>query len=339
MNRREFLHRCMTTAAAVVTWGGLAGCSRGKLPLPAPISAPPTAADRQPPTPPTADKVGSNRWDPSIVDVDLSVARNMEPAELVRTALDNYGGIDAWVQAGDMVVIKPNLAWARQPAQAATTSPQVLAAVISLCKEAGAGEVLVVEHSCDTSAVTFDMSAARAVCMEAGVPLISLQDDRLYREIPLARGVNFASDLVAQDILDCDVYINLPIAKVHSATGVTLALKNQMGAVWDRGRYHSAGALSAPGGNLHQNIVSLGAALRPTLNIVDGTRALLSHGPKGPGLVKELNTVIVSADIVAADAYAAKLLGKKPAEVPHIVMAQDLGLGRAHLESLKIATA
>ena len=83
----------------------------------------------------------------------------------------------------------------------------------------------------------------------------------------------------------------------------------------------------------------MGASLRPTLNIVDATRVLLSNGPKGPGLTEELNTVIVSADIVAADAYAAKLMGKEPAEVPHIVMAQDLGLGSADLESLKVATA
>ncbi len=273
------------------------------------------------------------------MDVDLAVARNQEPAELVRAALDNYGGIDAWVQPGDVVVIKPNLAWARQPAQAATTNPQVLAEVISLCQQAGAGEILVVEHTIDTAVVTFDMSEARAACKDAGVPLLSLENDRLYREVELAQGTNINRDLVAQDILDCDVYINLPIAKVHSASVVTLALKNQMGAVWDRGRYHSAGAVSAPGHNLHQNIIGLGASLRPTLNIIDATRVLLSNGPKGPGLTKELNAVIVSADIVAADAYATKLMEINPAEVLHILMAAEMGLGSADVDALKVAIA
>lgn len=335
MNRREFLHKCVSSAAAVVALGGLAGCSRDSQP-----------GSLSPPEPPVTDtsptttvKVGNNRWDPGIVDVDLAVARDMAPAALVRAALDSYGGIEAWVQPGDVVVIKPNLAWARQPAQAATTRPEVLAAVISLCQEAGPGEILVVEHTINTAAVAFDMSEAKAVCKQAGVPLISLENDRLYREVELAKGTNISRDLVARDILDCDVYINLPIAKVHNSTFVTLALKNQMGAVWDRGRYHTAGRLSAPGRNLHENITTLGVSLRPTLNIIDATRVLLSNGPQGPGLTKELNTIIVSADIVAADAYTAKLMGKDPSEVPHIVMAEEMGLGSADLESLQVATA
>jgi len=337
MNRREFIGKCSAAAAAVVSIGPLAGCARRTT---APVTSP-----QPPPTPTTPHlgditpvKVGHNRWNPDGVDVDVSVAANMDPTRLVQTAIDNYGGIDAWVRAGDRVVIKPNLAWARQPAQAATTSPQILAAVISLCQDAGAAEVLVVEHSCDTAAVTFEMSGAQQVCQQAGVPLISLDNDRLYRQVPLSRGINFATDLVAKDVLDCDVYINLPIAKAHSATLLTLALKNQMGAVWDRGRYHSAGQSSAPGLNLHQNIASLGASLRPTLNIIDATRVLLSNGPKGPGLTQEMNTVIASADIVAADAYAAKLIGKQPADIPHITMAAEMGLGNADLTSLQVAT-
>ncbi len=338
MDRREFLHKCVSGAAGAMALAGLAGCSRHTPQMTEAPSAP-AATGGPGVSQPTDVKIGSNRWDPNLVDVDLAVARNNEPAELVRSAVDNYGGIQTWVQSGDVVVIKPNLAWGRQPAQAATTSPHVLTAVISLCQEAGAGEILVVEHSCDSATVTFDMSEARTVCKDAGVPLISLENDRLYRQVPLKKGVNFDSDLVAQDILDCHVYINLPIAKVHGSSCLTLALKNQMGTVWNRGRYHSAGGVSAPGRNLHQNIASLGASLRPTLNIIDATRVLVSNGPKGPGLTKELNTVIVSADIVAADAYATKLMGKDLTEVPHITMAEQMGLGSADLDLLKVITA
>ena len=334
MNRREFLHKCACSGAAIVALGGLAGCSRGRE-----AGEGPTATGTTATSPATTAKVGNNRWDPGLVDVDLAVARDKEPAELVRAALDSYGGIDAWVQRGDTVVIKPNLAWAREPAQAATTNPQVLAAVISLCQEAQAGQVIVVEHPCDTSLVSFEMSGAQAVCRDAGVPLLSLENDRLYRELELTQSPNISRDLIAKDILDCDVYINLPIAKVHNAAVATLALKNQMGAVWDRQRYHSAGAGAGESRNLHQNIAGLGASLRPTLNIIDATRVLLSSGPKGPGLTKELDTVIVSADIVAADAYAAKLMDIALSEVAHIVIAAEMGLGNADLASLKVATA
>ena len=247
--------------------------------------------------------------------------------------------MSSWVQPGDVVVIKPNIAWARQPATGATTSPEVLAAGIALCTEAEAKRVVVVEHSCDTAKVTFDMSGARQVCSDLGVPLVSLENENMYQEVALSAGTNIKADQVASDILDCDVYINLPIVKTHSATVVTVALKNQMGAVWDRGAYHRSGAQSSPGLNLHQNIVGLAASLRPTLNIVDATRVLLTGGPKGPGKVELRNTVLVGADMVAVDAYAATLLGLEPENIPYIGLAAQAGIGKANLETIKVAPA
>ena len=204
----------------------------------------------------------------------------------------------------------------------------MLAAVITLCQEAQAKRIAVVEHSCDTANVTFDMSRAKRVCRELGVPLISLANPNMYQEVTLSGGINIKTDRIATEILESDVYINLPIVKAHSATVTTVCLKNQMGTVWDRGAYHRAGTGGSPGLNLHEDIVGLAVSLRPTLNIVDATRILLTGAPKGPGKVEERHTVLVSADMVAADACAARLLGLKPQDIPYIGLAAQAGLGK-----------
>ena len=75
-----------------------------------------------------------------------------------------------------------------------------------------------------------------------------------------------------------------------------------------------------------------------TLTVVDAVRALRHNGPTGGNLndVQKLDTVIASADIVAADSYAATLLGLRPADVPYIAAATKMGLGRSDLGEMKI---
>lgn len=316
MNRREFLRNAILAGAGV----GLVGC---RAPAPSSTSGP-------------DGKIGRNRFQAGPVNgVDLAVARGKSAAELVAAALGVFGGMAAFVKAGDRVLIKPNIGWSRTPEQAACTSPEVLAAVIAACQGAGAKEVLVADHCCDVSQVCFEMSGAAEVCKAAGVPLIDWSDQQVYREVEYTRGQTIRTDRVPSDLLDCDVYLNLPTLKHHSATLVTLALKNQMGAVFDRGRYHTQQG-SAGGNNLHRNIVDLATALRPTLNVLDATRALTTEGPKGPGLVEEPGIVCASANIVAVDAYGARLLGHDPAAIPHVVMAAEAGLGSHDLDKLVI---
>ncbi len=65
---------------------------------------------------------------------------------------------------------------------------------------------------------------------------------------------------------------------------------------------------------------------------------MTDHGPTGGNLndVKKLDTVIASADIVAADAFAATLFNMKPADIDYIRFGDEMGLGKMDLKSLKI---
>jgi uncharacterized protein (DUF362 family) len=345
MNRRDFLVKgaCGAGLAAAT---GLLGCQprdagTAGAPLPAVAGKPagPAATGAQPASASAAaaGRVGKNRvFDKPPTAVYAAVATNKAPAELVSAAVESFGGTGALIKKGDVVVIKPNLAWGREPEIGATTNPEVLKAVIKLAKDGGAKEVLVVEHSCDKSDISFAMSGAGDVCDAMGVKLISLDNQSMYEEHPIPQGVNIKSDKLPRDILECDVYINLPCLKHHGATNMTLCMKNQMGAIWDPQRYHREKSETAKSPNLHQNIADLATVLRPTINIVDAVRALTTNGPKGPGVTKELNTVIVTHDMVTADMLGAQLLGYTEADVAHIKLAADMGVGSLDVKALNI---
>jgi len=253
----------------------------------------------------------------------LSIASGSNPEAMVKRAIDGLGGISKFVKRGNSVCIKPNIAWARTPAQAANTNPEVLAAVIKLCKQAGASKITVVDHTCDPSSVAFSMSGAKKVCSDLGVRINAGESHGNYRRINIPHGKILKSDECMNDILEADVFINIPIAKQHGSGIVTGSMKNLMGITWDRGQWHKT--------DLHQCIADYASAVRPKLVILDAVRVLLTNGPKGPGKTKDVGQVVASTDFVAIDAYAATLIGKSPSEVGHIVHAFALNLGQMNL--------
>jgi uncharacterized protein (DUF362 family) len=126
------------------------------------------------------------------------------------------------------------------------------------------------------------------------------------------------------------VFLNVPVLKHHSGTGMTSAMKNLMGVVWDRRSYHS--------NNLHQCIADFMLLRKPTLNIVDAYHPMVRNGPRGKTVddVVEMRTLLASVDPVAVDAAAAKLLGHEPGDYAYIKMADDLGHGSMDLTRVEV---
>lgn len=135
------------------------------------------------------------------------------------------------------------------------------------------------------------------------------------------------------EALTADVFINVPVAKHHGLTDLTLGLKNIMGIMGgNRGYIHR---------NIDTALSDLNSYVKSHLTIIDATRILLDHGPQGGNLkdVKTLNTVIASSDIVAADAFATTLFGLKPQDITTTVTAYKRGLGEMNLKKVKIIKA
>ena len=263
----------------------------------------------------------------------LAVARGAggDPRELTRQAIEAIGGIARFVKPGADVVIKPNICVAYHgPEFAATTNPDVVAEIVALCLGAGARRVRVMDSPFGgTPQQSYDRSGIAAAVSAAGGSMEVMSRVK-YREVAIPQGKILKKWQVYGDILDADVLINVPIAKVHSAATLTLGMKNLMGVVSDRNGMHSRG--------LDQAIADINTVVRPHLTVIDAIRILVANGPTGGNLadVQRIDTVIASADVVAADAYASTLFGMKPEDIKYVRLGSAMGLGQIDLGALRV---
>ncbi len=259
---------------------------------------------------------------------EVVVVSGGEPTDLVRAAIEALGGIRRFIAPGDVVVLKPNVAWDRTPEQAADTNPEVVAETARLCFEAGAAEVIVTDVTCNEARRCFQRSGIGAAAEAAGARVV-LPEDRLFRRADL-QGSVLGRWPVLEPILTADKIINIPVAKHHSLTRVTLGMKNWYGILGgQRRRLHQ---------RIHESIADLAAFLRPTLTLIDAYRVLLRGGPTGGNLenVAVEKTLFAGADPVALDARVAKTYWDlEAAQLAFVQIAARRGLGRADFEAVR----
>lgn len=256
----------------------------------------------------------------------LAIARGADPARNVEAVLAAFGGMKSFVSRGDVVLVKPNIAWERSPAHAANTDPRVVAAVVKACRQAGADEVIVTDCPCHDPSKTFRISGIQRAAEAAGAKVV-LPHELGHR--PVRVSDRLGTWEVLEAFLQPDKIINVPVAKHHGSARVTAGMKNWIGiTLRSRGEFHTA---------LDQTIAELAALMRPTLTLVDATRVLIRNGPKGGNLadVKEEKTLAAGVDPVALDAWAAELLGAKRNDVRYLAIAERMGLGTVDYRSLK----
>jgi len=259
----------------------------------------------------------------------MTVIQGGEPRALVQKAMENLGGMGRFVSRHDVVVLKPNIAWDRTPEQAANTNPDVVAEVVRQCWQAGAKRVIVTDVSCNEPHRCFQRSGIQAAARAEGAEVI-LPAPELFREVDLG-GVVLKSWPIFTPFLEADKIINLPIAKHHELTGVTLGMKNWYGILGgQRNRLHQ---------QIHQSLADLASFMLPTVTLIDGYRILLRNGPTGGNLedVAIKKTVVAGTDPVALDAYVAKAWWNlDSAQMPYLQMAADRGLGTVDFEKLAV---
>jgi len=342
LDRREFLRYLLALPVAGVALN-LSGCGTSAT-TPAPSPATPTQAPKQAATapteapapttlPPAAAATVAEAQPANAEGAYLAVARGAAPgpAELTRRAISAVGGIERYVKPGADVIIKPNICNAYHgPEYASTTNPEVVAAIVALCVQAGAKRVRVMDFPFGGTAQNAYQTSGIAQAVEAAGGQMELMNSLKYQAVEIPNGQALKNTEIYADILTADTVINVPIAKHHSMATLTLGLKNLMGLVKDRGAFHASG--------LAQSIVDLATVIKPQLTVIDATRILMANGPTGGNLndVKQMDTIIASADVVAADAYAATLFGKTGADIEYITLANGRGLGKMDLNSIKI---
>jgi uncharacterized protein (DUF362 family) len=261
---------------------------------------------------------------------DLVAVRGGEPDIMFQKGIEALGGIGAYVKKGQKVVIKPNVGWDVLPERGGNTNPKLVTEIIRQCLSAGAKDVYVFDHTCDSWQRCYKNSGIEAAVKDAGGKMAPGHTENYYHEVSVPKGKVLKSTKEHELVLEADVFINVPILKHHGSARVTASLKNLMGNVWDRGFWH--------GNDLHQCIADFGTYRKPTLNVVDAYYVMKRNGPRGISVedVVTMKAQLLSTDMVAIDTASVKLYGADPKDIRHIQIAAEQGVGRSDLENLNI---
>ena len=260
------------------------------------------------------------------------LAKGGSPSRLARKAVDTLGGMKSFVKPGEIVVVKPNIGWDRTPEQGANTHPELVAEVVTMCLEAGASKVRVFDRTCNDARRCYASSGIAAALGKIKDSRLELTyiDERRFREIPIPGALKLAKWSFYEDALDAHKFINVPIAKHHGTSTLTIGMKNIMGVAGNnRSQFHRA---------IHEILTDLNRAVKSHLTVVDATRILVANGPQGGRLedVRVLDTVLASTDVVAVDSVACTLFGLRPHDVHYLRLAQEQRLGVCDLERIRL---
>jgi uncharacterized protein (DUF362 family) len=227
--------------------------------------------------------------------------------EMLEEAIEQaVGDIRSLVEPGQTVVLKPNAMWYRSANTAATTDPRVVRALVEYLRDSAmAARVLVVEGP------LVDTSSAEANLLGCGILRATLEgggecvflDGVEWRLVSREANTALKTCLLPRCVLDADVYISVPKLKVHALEGVSLGLKNQMGLLRSEDRLSHHHRVS-------EVLVDLLRFIKPSLTVIDGIWVLQGRSAV-PSIVtrdviRDLNVLVCSRDVVSADATAAR---------------------------------
>jgi len=258
----------------------------------------------------------------------MSIAHGADRVRTIDRALKALGGIETFIRKGDRVLIKVNAAFASPPALSATTNPDLLSRLVRLCLKAGASSVLVTDNPINNPESCFDLSGIAEAARSNGAEIVPPRDN--YFRPTTVPGGELIRDwpLLYRPFTKVDKLIGITPVKDHARSGASMTMKNWYGLLGGRrNTFHQ---------DIHNIIKELAMMVSPTFVVLDGTTTMMTNGPTGGSLsdLKQTNTMIVSTDQVAADAYGATLLEKTVADLPFISKASAVGAGAADYKKL-----
>jgi uncharacterized protein (DUF362 family) len=253
----------------------------------------------------------------------MSIVRGEDRVATLGLALKSLGGIETFVKKGDRVLLKVNAAFASPAMLSATTHPAIISEMTQLCFRAGAASVVVTDNPINDPASCFTLTGIADAARKAGAQVLLPRDD-LFSPMTV-NGAKLIRNwpVLYKPFTDITKVIGMAPLKDHHRSGASMTMKNWYGLLGGRRNiFHQ---------DIHSIIMELAMMVKPSFVILDATTAMMTNGPTGGSLsdLKNTNTMIVSTDQVAADAFGASLLGKSLDQLPFIGKAEAAGIGTA----------
>jgi len=264
------------------------------------------------------------RVDKPALAADVGIGRGPTPSERLRKALDAIGGLQHYIKPGDIVVVKPNVAFDRAPNLGATTNPETLETLIRmLLVDCRAQEVRVTDNPIESPPDCFAKSGLNVATGNAG-GRVYLPDSNAFKVLntPGAELIeNWA--FLHRPFTNVDKVIGVAPVKDHNLCSASMRIKNWYGLLGGRrNQFHQ---------DIHSIVSDLSIMMRPTLTLLDGSNILMKNGPTGgdPSDVKPGNVLMAAVDPVAQDAWAYEHLLERGRNYPrYLFKAEEKGSGR-----------
>lgn len=241
---------------------------------------------------------------------------------MIEAALKAMGGIDKFITRGDIVVVKPNVAFDKNPDLAATSQPDSVAAVVKMCLAAGAREVRVCDNPINNPESCFFKTKVGDAALRAGAKLILPQESYFEQLYIGGETITNTWSMFYKPFKDATKVIGISPVKDHNLCKATVTMKNWYGLLGNpRNQFHQ---------NIHGIITDFGLMIKPTLVIADGRKLLMRNGPTGGSLndVKRGDTMVIGTDQVAVDSWCvSRLLEKQRHEIVYLDKSIAKGYG------------
>ena len=254
-----------------------------------------------------------------------------EVERAVRRGIDLVGGVRAFAEPGENILLKANLLVGDAPEKCVNTHPSVLRAVAEIFKTTGARLSYGDSPAMGTARAASKKIGMDGAANEAGIELKEFQPGR---EVHFPEGLQNKRFTIAEAVLESDGIISLPKLKTHGMQKITGCVKNQFGCIPGllKGEFHvripDAYAFA-------QMLVDLDRLVHPRLYVMDGIIAMEGNGPRG-GTPRKMNVLLFSEDPIAVDATVCRLIDLDPLLVPTIAFGQAAGRGTRERKNIEL---
>jgi uncharacterized protein (DUF362 family) len=273
---------------------------------------------------------------------DLCVVKSSDYYKATFRAVHELGGIKKFVPSGSSVGFLINSAF-DEPATYA--QPDIALAMLYLCWEAGAREIIMLQPVADAYWRRSRNHSKHRFIIDDLKQVYKNEFPAEYNDVDFTvmetidKAVNLKSIEIVRKVSEVDVFISIPILKHHASTFLTGALKNMMGLTTRKTNvtFHLGSGKRNDPEYLGQCIADLNLVRKPDLTVADATEFITGNGPGGPGPIKKLDLIVAGTDPVAIDAFGAKCLDMAASDIITIKRAYDLGIGEMDLTKLVIS--
>ena len=252
--------------------------------------------------------------------------------EAVKAGINLLGGILHFVKRGERIVMKPNVLFGTKPQKCVSTHPSVLKAVGRILLEADTSVYYGDSSSFGRCEANMKRAGLKHVADELGIKIADFNKGKVVNHKKALLNKRF---VIANGVLESDGLISLPKLKTHGLTRFTGAVKNQFGCIPGilKIRYHVQMADPYDFGTM---LVDLNTVIKPRLYIMDGIMAMEGNGPRS-GKPRKLGVLLFSADPIALDSIACKIIDLDPTYVPTSEPGERAGMGTYHHENIELA--